>query len=158
MITTFNLIPVRTTLSNFLRTYHLIGKPQNIYDIYDITKNSTTSLSFIMGFENITSQNAPFTVTGGIITNWISPYRIYITCSINEEIPTISNIYPSGLFAEREIFDLLGIIFKGSTDLRRILTDYGFKQHPLRKIVPSIGWIETIYSPSNCSLISRPIS
>jgi NADH:ubiquinone oxidoreductase subunit C len=144
-------------LSNNLHLYHLIANQKNVFNTYDMITTHKTSLSFITGFENVTSQNTPFTITGSVITNWISSYRMYITCSVTEEIPTISSIFPSGLFAEREIFDLLGVIFQGSPDLRRILTDYGFKQHPLRKIVPSIGWIETVYSPSNSSLISRAI-
>jgi len=155
-ITKLFLTSVRTTLSNSLRPYHLVAKPQDVLDIYEIIRNHRSSLSFLMGFENVTSQNSPFTITGGVIMNWIGQYRIYITCSVTEEIPTISHLFPSALFAEREIFDLLGVIFQGSPDLRRILTDYGFKQHPLRKIVPSIGWVETIYSPSSSSLISRP--
>ena len=59
-----------------------------------------------------------------------------------EKIPTLTNIYPSANWLEREVFDMNGIEFEGHPDPRRILTDYNFKGHPLRKDFPLTGYEE----------------
>lgn len=72
-------------------------------------------------------------------------------------IPTLMNNLPSANYLEREIFDLFGVTFAGHIDLRRILTDYGFIGHPLRKDFPMIGYHEIFYSPSEKGVIQRPV-
>ena len=68
-------------------------------------------------------------------------------------VPSINKIYPSANWMEREVFDMYGISFKDHPDLRRILTDYGFKGHPLRKDFPLTGHTEVRYSESKKKVI-----
>jgi NADH:ubiquinone oxidoreductase subunit C len=74
--------------------------------------------------------------------------RINLGLNTNELKPlwSISNLFSSSVWSEREVFDMYGIIFLQSTDLRRILTDYGFKGYPLRKDFPLAGFIELFYA------------
>ena len=81
--------------------------------------------------------------------------RILIDCFINEnEIPpSLTKIYPSANWMEREVFDMYGISFKDHPDLRRILTDYNFKGYPLRKDFPLTGYNEVRYSEEEKKVI-----
>ena len=72
-------------------------------------------------------------------------------------IPTITKIFPSANWMEREIFDMYGINFKNHPDLRRILTDYNFKGHPLRKDFPLTGFNEVRYSEKEKKVIYEPV-
>ena len=75
--------------------------------------------------------------------------RLVIKLNLKEgdQIPSVSNIFKSSLWSEREIWDMFGIFFSGHPDLRRILTDYGFEGHPLRKDFPLTGKVEVRYDP-----------
>ena len=79
------------------------------------------------------------------------------TISENEVITSLTNIFPSSNWMEREVFDMYGVSFKGHPDLRRILTDYGFKGHPLRKDFPLTGHYEVRYSEDEKKVINEPI-
>jgi NADH/F420H2 dehydrogenase subunit C len=72
-------------------------------------------------------------------------------------VPSISDIYKSACWMEREVWDMNGIFFEGHPDLRRILTDYGFEGHPLRKDFPLSGYTETRYDDSQKRVISESI-
>jgi NADH-quinone oxidoreductase subunit C len=77
--------------------------------------------------------------------------------SENEVIPSLTSIYPSSNWMEREVFDMYGVKFKDHPDLRRILTDYGFEGHPLRKDFPLTGHTETRYSEEQKKVIKEPV-
>ena len=85
--------------------------------------------------------------------------RILINIHISEkdEAPTISKIFPSANWMEREVFDMYGIFFKDHPDLRRILTDYGFEGFPLRKDFPLTGHTQVRYSEDSKKVISEPV-
>ena len=76
---------------------------------------------------------------------------------LNQIINSITKIFPSANWMEREVFDMYGIKFKNHPDLRRILTDYGFKGHPLRKDFPLTGHTEVRYSEDKKKVISEPV-
>ena len=85
--------------------------------------------------------------------------RIIINTNIEDgkEVPSITKIFTSSNWMEREVFDMYGISFEGHPDLRRILTDYGFEGYPLRKDFPLSGHTEVRYSEDKKKVISEPV-
>ena len=85
--------------------------------------------------------------------------RIILSYLINEKevIPSLTGIYPAANWMEREVFDMYGVKFKDHPDLRRILTDYGFEGHPLRKDFPLTGHTEVRYSEDQKKVIKEPV-
>ena len=77
--------------------------------------------------------------------------------SENEVIPSLTPIYPAANWMEREVFDMYGVKFKDHPDMRRILTDYGFEGHPLRKDFPLTGHTEVRYSEDQKKVIYEPV-
>ena len=85
--------------------------------------------------------------------------RAVINVNINEKVtvPSIIKIYPSANWMEREVFDMYGIVFKDHPNLKRILTDYEFQGHPLRKDFPLTGHTEVRYSENKKKVINEPV-
>jgi NADH (or F420H2) dehydrogenase, subunit C len=83
--------------------------------------------------------------------------KVLIKFQINQTINSLTKIFPSANWMEREVFDMYGIKFKNHPDLRRILTDYGFKGHPLRKDFPLTGFNEVRYSEKDKKVIYEPV-
>ena len=85
--------------------------------------------------------------------------RTQVILNIDEKtsVPSITKIFPSANWMEREVFDMYGVSFDSHPDLRRILTDYGFKGYPLRKDFPLTGHTEVRYSESKKKVITEPV-
>ena len=84
--------------------------------------------------------------------------RVLSAITENDTIPSVTNIYPSANWAEREIRDMFGIFVDGHPDLRRILTDYGFQGHPLRKDFPLTGHLEVNYDLDEKRVVYNPVN
>ncbi|MBY6013800.1 NADH-quinone oxidoreductase subunit C [Qipengyuania gaetbuli] len=85
--------------------------------------------------------------------------RIMVKCSASEDtpVPTVTTVWPNAGWLEREVFDMFGVLFDGNTDLRRILTDYGFEGHPFRKDFPLTGYVELRYSEDEKRVVYEPV-
>lgn len=86
-------------------------------------------------------------------------HRILVktTASENTPVPTVTHLWPVAGWLEREVFDMYGVLFEGNTDLRRILTDYGFEGHPFRKDFPLTGYVELRYSEEAKRVVYEPV-
>lgn len=86
-------------------------------------------------------------------------HRIRVKVSTDEDmpVPTVTHIWPVAGWLEREVFDMYGVVFEGNGDLRRILTDYGFKGHPQRKDFPLTGYVELRYSEEDKRVVYEPV-
>lgn len=83
--------------------------------------------------------------------------RVVITTDAATPVPSVVSIWPSATWYEREAWDMYGIVFEGQPDLRRILTDYGFEGHPLRKDFPLTGFVEVRYDPERQAVVYEPV-
>lgn len=83
--------------------------------------------------------------------------RIKATTDADTPVPSVTSLFPNADWYEREAFDMYGISFEGHPDLRRILTDYGFEGHPLRKDFPLSGFVEVRYDEERKAVIYEPV-
>ncbi|MCB2130222.1 MAG: NADH-quinone oxidoreductase subunit C [Rhodobacteraceae bacterium] len=97
-----------------------------------------------------------------VVYHFLSMYqnqRIRVKLGLREDeiVPSLTDIHPSANWFEREVFDMFGILFSGHPDLRRILTDYGFRGHPLRKDFPTTGYTEVRYDEVLKRVVYEPV-
>jgi len=90
--------------------------------------------------------------------NWRLRVRTFCPDDELPVVASVTSVWPSAGWFEREAFDLFGIVFEGHEDLRRILTDYGFVGHPFRKDFPISGHVEMRYDPEQRRVIYQPVS
>ncbi|WP_027258415.1 NADH-quinone oxidoreductase subunit C [Leisingera aquimarina] len=97
-----------------------------------------------------------------VIYHFLSMYRnqrIRLRAAVREDemVPSIVDVHPSANWFEREVYDMFGILFSGHPDLRRILTDYGFRGYPLRKDFPTTGYTEVRYDEAQKRVVYEPV-
>ena len=97
-----------------------------------------------------------------VIYHFLSMYqnhriRLRVAAREDDMIPSITGIHPSANWFEREVFDMFGLLFTGHPDLRRILTDYGFEGHPMRKDFPLTGFVEVHYDEVKKQVVYEPV-
>jgi NADH-quinone oxidoreductase subunit C len=97
-----------------------------------------------------------------VVYHLLSPrknQRIRVKCEADEEnpVPSIVELFPAANWYEREAYDMYGILFSGHPDLRRLLTDYGFRGHPLRKDFPLTGYVEVRYDDDQKRVVYEPV-
>ncbi len=97
-----------------------------------------------------------------VVYHFLSMYRnqrIRLKVDVREDqmVPSVHTIHPSANWFEREVFDMFGILFSGHPDLRRLLTDYGFRGHPLRKDFPTTGYVEVRYDEAQKRVVYEPV-
>lgn len=97
-----------------------------------------------------------------VVYHFLSPrqnLRIRLKLMTDEDtaVPSITGVYPGADWFEREAYDMYGILFSGHPDLRRLLTDYGFEGHPLRKDFPLTGFVEVRYDDATKRVIYEPV-
>ena len=136
--------------------------PANIVGFVEFLKaEATCSFSTLV---DITGVDYPGrTKRFDVVYHLLSMYqnhRIRLRVSVREEeiVPSIMSIHPSANWFEREVFDMFGILFSGHPDLRRILTDYGFRGYPLRKDFPTTGYTEVRYDEAEKRVVYEPVS
>lgn len=83
--------------------------------------------------------------------------RVKVAADEVQPVPSMVEIYPSAGWFEREAFDMYGMLFSGHPDLRRLLTDYGFQGHPLRKDFPMTGYVEVRYDEEQKRVVYEPV-
>lgn len=97
-----------------------------------------------------------------IVWNFLSMWRnqrIRVKAAVREDemVPSVTSVFAGASWYEREVFDMFGVIFSGHPDLRRLLTDYGFRGHPLRKDFPTSGYVELRYDEVQKRCVYEPI-
>ncbi|MBZ0130923.1 MAG: NADH-quinone oxidoreductase subunit C [Rhodobacteraceae bacterium] len=98
-----------------------------------------------------------------VVYHFLSMYqnhRIRVKVAVREDevVPSITAAFPAANWFEREVYDMYGILFSGHPDLRRLLTDYGFRGHPLRKDFPTTGYTELRYDEKEKRVVYEPVS
>ena len=98
-----------------------------------------------------------------VVTHLLSPkfiHRIRLKVETDERtpVPSLTDVYPGANWFEREVWDLFGVYFSGHPDLRRLLTDYGFEGHPLRKDFPMTGYVEVRWDDEQKRVVNEPVN
>jgi NADH-quinone oxidoreductase subunit C len=83
--------------------------------------------------------------------------RVIVSTDAATPVPSVVSVWPCATWYEREAWDMFGIVFEGQSDLRRLLTDYGFEGHPLRKDFPLTGFVEVRYDPERQAVVYEPV-
>lgn len=137
-------------------------KPSLIVELVEFLRNnSAMKFSTLV---DITAVDYPNRVKRfDVVYHFLSMYtncriRLKMKVAEDEIVASLNDIHPSANWFEREVFDMYGILFSGHPDLRRILTDYGFEGHPLRKDFPTTGYNELRYDEVEKRVVYEPVS
>lgn len=164
------LIPLCTTLKDagalaFEQLIDVLGVDYATYGMSEWETHTATATGFSRGLNQ----------DGFSMKHWDKPrfavvyhllslthnHRLRVRVFLNEDnlkIPSVVGLWASANWAEREVFDLFGVVFDGHTDLRRLLTDYGFTGHPFRKDFPLVGDVEMRYDAAKGRCVYEPVT
>lgn len=140
---------------------HILTSKEYLITVLNFFKmssvNQFTQLSDITVYDNPGLKHR-FTITYCLLSLKFNT-RIFVMVKTDELTPiySVSSIYQSAIWSEREVWDLFGIYFQNHSDLRRILTDYNFNGHPLRKDFPLSGYVDLFYDESKKHIVYTPI-
>ena len=126
-----------------------------------VAESSSGRLQFGDELESLTTNGRRFAAVYHLISyahNRRLRLRVFASDDDFPVVPTVTDIWASANWYEREAFDLFGILFSGHPDLRRILTDYGFVGHPFRKDFPMVGNVEMRYDPERERVVYEPVT
>ena len=167
-----NLVDLNKLINSELTSKILKSDIQNDEILINIaTENLYSTLLFLKTDENCKFKQL-IDIVGADYPNSENRFKIYylllshennlrakvlINFNVEEKIPSITKIYPSANWMEREVFDMYGIKFKDHPDLRRILTDYNFEGFPLRKDFPLTGHTEVRYNEDKKKVVYEPV-
>jgi len=140
----------------------IVVAPSNIVGLVDFLKsNRSCRFSTLV---DITAVDYPgrekrFDVVYHLLSMYQN-HRVRLRTAVRAEdmVASIVEVHPSANWFEREVFDMFGILFSGHPDLRRLLTDYGFRGHPLRKDFPTSGYTELRYDEAEKRVVYEPVS
>lgn len=145
--------------------FFLILKNNNIENLFFFLRNNF-SLNYSQLMDLIIVDKLEMKLVKGkrfsfvyVLLSLLTNFRIYISgfLGLFEVLPSLTNIFSSADWLEREIWDMFGIFFVGHSNLRRILTDYGFVGFPLRKDFPLSGYVELRYDEISKSIVLEPL-
>jgi len=136
-------------------------EPQNILDVLSFLK-SDVDCRFVSFIDLCGADYPEREKRFDVVYHLLSPYknsRVRVKVQTDEagEVPSAIPVFPAADWFEREVYDLYGVVFSGHPDLRRILTDYGFSGHPLRKDFPVTGHVEVRYDDEKKRVVYEPV-
>ncbi len=155
-----SLVPLYV-ISQYLNEITIIVSQQRLQFLFFFVKNHINYqyklLSCVTGVDLI-GQSYRYCVVYDVLSLVFNTrLRIKALVDISLVVPTISAIFENANWWEREVWDLFGIFFEGHPDMRRILTDYGFEGHPMKKDFPLSGFIELRYNESKKKVVVEPV-
>lgn len=166
-----DLIAVATRLRDdpafsFKLLVDVSGVDYQTYGKADWTTHHATAGGFSRGVSKgvEVAENGAFPARFAVVYHLLSVQnnlRLRLKVFLPEDpprLPTVTELWPSADWYEREAFDLFGILFEGHPDLRRLLTDYGFIGHPFRKDFPLEGYVEVRYDAEKQRVVYQPVS
>jgi NADH:ubiquinone oxidoreductase subunit C len=159
--TLIKLLPIIKISTDFKNNFFIYIDPKNILVCLNFLKNHQIFRFRILTTISCTDYPEKFNrfEISYILLAIDYPFVIHVKTNVSEfqSILSISSIFQSSVWLEREIWDMFGIYFKNNLDLRRILTDYGFPYHPLRKTFPLMGFTEVYYNFLNKKILYKPL-
>jgi len=156
-----NLLPITKISTDFSNNFFIYFEPKKLFVCLQFLKNHQIFRFRILTTISCTDypeKNKRFELSY-ILMSIDFPYILHVKTNVSEfqNILSVSSIFQSAVWLEREIWDMFGVYFKNNLDLRRILTDYGFPYHPLRKTFPLMGFTEVYYNFLNKKVLYKPL-
>jgi NADH-quinone oxidoreductase subunit C len=139
----------------------LIVKPEKIIDVMRFLKTDTGCMFHVLidvCGADYPERNPRFDVVYNLLSlKHNMRIRVKVPAGEDTQVPSVARVFPSAGWYEREVWDLYGVFFVEHPDLRRILTDYGFDGHPLRKDFPLTGYVEVRYDDEQRRVVYEPV-